>query len=142
MQQRQVTDGGRVFHMYMQVLFKLLPNFGTLFLQCTTSETHSDIVIGVDIRHFDIVLEEKEVCRHFNVSEDGIQTHSEVNPHLRGGGVENHLGKTTPVHPTEIRASISPSSAVGLNTTSALANYATEADSNVIVDVKVKEKQI
>nr|CAD7410181.1 unnamed protein product [Timema poppensis] len=32
-----------------------------------------------------------------------------------------------PVHPTEIRASISPSSAVELNTTSALANYATEA---------------
>nr|CAD7460410.1 unnamed protein product [Timema tahoe] len=31
------------------------------------------------------------------------------------------------VHPTEIRASISPSSAVELNTTSALANYATEA---------------
>nr|CAD7199333.1 unnamed protein product [Timema douglasi] len=106
----------------------------------------------------------------------------EVNPHLRGWRVENHLGKTTPqftrprfeprsphlsaveqlnttsalanyaaeagseptfewresgkpfrknhppVHPTEIRTSISPSSAVELNTTSALANYATEAD--------------
>nr|CAD7404852.1 unnamed protein product [Timema poppensis] len=34
---------------------------------------------------------------------------------------------TTQVHPTEIRTSISPSSAVELNTTSALANYATEA---------------
>nr|CAD7260499.1 unnamed protein product [Timema shepardi] len=32
-----------------------------------------------------------------------------------------------PVYPTEIRTSISPSSAVELNTTSALANYATEA---------------
>nr|CAD7575445.1 unnamed protein product [Timema californicum] len=31
------------------------------------------------------------------------------------------------IHPTEIRTSISPSSAVELNTTSALANYATEA---------------
>nr|CAD7571920.1 unnamed protein product [Timema californicum] len=31
------------------------------------------------------------------------------------------------VHPTEIRTSISLSSAVELNTTSALANYATEA---------------
>nr|CAD7412324.1 unnamed protein product [Timema cristinae] len=51
----------------------------------------------------------------------------EVNPHLRGGRVENHSGKTTPVHPTEIRTSISSSSAVELNTTSALANYATEA---------------
>nr|CAD7427076.1 unnamed protein product [Timema monikensis] len=34
--------------------------------------------------------------------------------------------KPPPVHPTEIRTSISPSSAVELNTTSALANYATE----------------
>nr|CAD7574666.1 unnamed protein product [Timema californicum] len=51
----------------------------------------------------------------------------EVNPHFRGGRVENHLGKTTPVQPTEIRTSISPSSVVELNTTSALANYATEA---------------
>nr|CAD7265492.1 unnamed protein product [Timema shepardi] len=49
----------------------------------------------------------------------------EVNPHLRGGRVENHLEKTS-VHPTEIRTSICPSSAVELNTTSALANYATE----------------
>nr|CAD7261756.1 unnamed protein product [Timema shepardi] len=53
--------------------------------------------------------------------------HQEMNPHLRGGRVENHLGKPPPVHPTEIRTSISPSSAVELNTTSALANYATEA---------------
>nr|CAD7569311.1 unnamed protein product [Timema californicum] len=51
----------------------------------------------------------------------------EVNPHLRGGRVENHLGKPPPVHPTEIRTSISPSSAVEINTTGALANYATEA---------------
>nr|CAD7423010.1 unnamed protein product [Timema monikensis] len=57
-------------------------------------------------------------------------TSEEVNPHLRGRRVENHLGKTTPVHPTyptEIRTSISPSSAVKLKATSALANYATEA---------------
>nr|CAD7260733.1 unnamed protein product [Timema shepardi] len=39
--------------------------------------------------------------------------------------------KPPPVHPTEIRTSISPSSAVELNTTSALANYATEADIDV-----------
>nr|CAD7261828.1 unnamed protein product [Timema shepardi] len=51
----------------------------------------------------------------------------EVNPHFRGGRVENHLGKPPTVHPTETRTSISPSSAVELNTTSALANYATEA---------------
>nr|CAD7401318.1 unnamed protein product [Timema cristinae] len=35
--------------------------------------------------------------------------------------------KPPPVHPTEIRTSISPSSAVELNTTSGLANYATKA---------------
>nr|CAD7588569.1 unnamed protein product [Timema genevievae] len=35
--------------------------------------------------------------------------------------------KPPPVHPTEIRTLISPPSAVGLNTTSALANYATES---------------
>nr|CAD7445256.1 unnamed protein product [Timema bartmani] len=36
-------------------------------------------------------------------------------------------GKPPPVHPTENRTSVSPTSAVELNTTSALANYATEA---------------
>ncbi|CAG2057653.1 unnamed protein product [Timema podura] len=34
------------------------------------------------------------------------------------------------VHPTEIRTSISPSTVVWLNTTGALANYATEAGNN------------
>nr|CAD7577802.1 unnamed protein product [Timema californicum] len=47
-------------------------------------------------------------------------------------GVLKRAGKLSekppPVHPTEIRASISPSSAVELNTTSALINYATEID--------------
>nr|CAD7263438.1 unnamed protein product [Timema shepardi] len=52
----------------------------------------------------------------------------EVNPHLRGGRVENHLGKTTPISPNRDSNPISPSSAVELNTTSALANYATEAE--------------
>nr|CAD7574752.1 unnamed protein product [Timema californicum] len=37
------------------------------------------------------------------------------------------LGEVSTVHPTEIRTSIFPPSAVELNTTSALANYATEA---------------
>nr|CAD7408507.1 unnamed protein product [Timema poppensis] len=62
----------------------------------------------------------------------------EVNPHLRGGRVENHLGTppSPPIHPTEIRALISPSSAVELNTTSALANYATEADKLEVLGVE------
>nr|CAD7568149.1 unnamed protein product [Timema californicum] len=40
------------------------------------------------------------------------------------------------VHPTEIRTSISPSSEVELNTTSALANYATEAGIQFILNHK------
>nr|CAD7265934.1 unnamed protein product [Timema shepardi] len=53
----------------------------------------------------------------------------EVKPHFRGAGVENHLRKTTPRSPDRDSNSISPSSAVELNTTCALANYATEAAS-------------
>nr|CAD7395624.1 unnamed protein product [Timema poppensis] len=45
---------------------------------------------------------------------------------MAGRQVSKQAGKQT-VHPTEIRTSISPSSAVELNMTSALANYATEA---------------
>nr|CAD7266480.1 unnamed protein product [Timema shepardi] len=47
----------------------------------------------------------------------------------RGEGQTEDSGreKPPPVHPTKIRTSIFPSSAVKLNTTSALANYATEA---------------
>nr|CAD7205429.1 unnamed protein product [Timema douglasi] len=54
----------------------------------------------------------------------------EVNPHLRGGRMKHHLGKKK-VHPTEIRTSISPSSAVKLNRASALANYDTEAGDDI-----------
>nr|CAD7569169.1 unnamed protein product [Timema californicum] len=48
----------------------------------------------------------------------------ELRPHL---GILVGEEKPPPVHSTEIRTSISPSSAVELNTTSALANYAIEA---------------
>nr|CAD7256407.1 unnamed protein product [Timema shepardi] len=60
----------------------------------------------------------------------------EVNPHLHGGRVENHLGKTTPSSPDQDFEPRSPrpqqssstrQAPVELNTTSALANYATEA---------------
>nr|CAD7258242.1 unnamed protein product [Timema shepardi] len=47
----------------------------------------------------------------------------EMNPHLRGGRVENHSGKTTPSSPDRDSNLDLPV----LNTTSALANYATEA---------------
>nr|CAD7401671.1 unnamed protein product [Timema poppensis] len=58
-----------------------------------------------------------------------------MNPHLRGGRVE----KPPPVHPTEIRTSISPSSAVELNMTSALANYATEAGTETMNPVQKRK---
>nr|CAD7442394.1 unnamed protein product [Timema bartmani] len=57
----------------------------------------------------------------------------EVNLHLRGGRMEKHLGKTTPVHPTKIRTSISPSLVV-LNTTGALAIEASKSVSESIAD--------
>ncbi|CAG2059650.1 unnamed protein product [Timema podura] len=46
--------------------------------------------------------------------------------------------KPPPVHPTEIRTSISPSSAVWLYTTGALANYATEAGETTI-DIDIED---
>nr|CAD7265710.1 unnamed protein product [Timema shepardi] len=51
-------------------------------------------------------------------------------PHMsRRTGLWSFKEKPSSVYPTEARTSISPSSAVELNTTSALANYATEAAS-------------
>nr|CAD7592685.1 unnamed protein product [Timema genevievae] len=44
---------------------------------------------------------------------------------------------TVRIHPTEIRTSISPSSVVELNTTSALANYATEAEKEKVEVLQV-----
>nr|CAD7260199.1 unnamed protein product [Timema shepardi] len=74
-----------------------------------------------------IISIKSDKCRSHDLTYEYVKVErEEVNPHLRGGRVENHLG-TPPVHPTEIRTSISPSSAVELNTTRALANYATEA---------------
>nr|CAD7398896.1 unnamed protein product [Timema poppensis] len=70
------------------------------------------------------------LCTNYaNGLEIGKVEIEEVNPHLRGLRVENHLGKGTPSSPDQDLTSISPSSAVELNTTSALANYATDAAS-------------
>nr|CAD7452219.1 unnamed protein product [Timema tahoe] len=65
----------------------------------------------------------------------------EVNPHLRGERVENHLGKTTPSSPDQDSNLDLPV----LNTTGTLANYATEAayttgtrtDSHVVLGVRL-----
>nr|CAD7588250.1 unnamed protein product [Timema genevievae] len=54
-------------------------------------------------------------------------TMATTSPRQHIDGATNEPEKPPPVHPTKIRTSISPSSAVELNTTSALANYATEA---------------
>nr|CAD7257514.1 unnamed protein product [Timema shepardi] len=53
---------------------------------------------------------------------------------------QQHSEKPPPVHPTEIRTSISPSSAVKLNMTSAFVNYATEAG-NLPQPVRGEEKE-
>nr|CAD7259799.1 unnamed protein product [Timema shepardi] len=56
-----------------------------------------------------------DMTRKSSIKINGLKI-DEVNPHLRGGRVENNLGKPPPVHPSEIRTLISPSSAVQLNT--------------------------
>nr|CAD7262218.1 unnamed protein product [Timema shepardi] len=58
------------------------------------------------------------------------------------GEVENHLAKTTPIHPTKIRTSISQSSAVELNTTSAIANYTTEAGGKLATQMSPSTKKV
>nr|CAD7575760.1 unnamed protein product [Timema californicum] len=58
---------------------------------------------------------------------DGVEEHMCVRSEYKHPHV-GPLEKPPPVHLTEIRTSISPFSAVELNTTSALAYYATEAD--------------
>nr|CAD7462383.1 unnamed protein product [Timema tahoe] len=66
----------------------------------------------------------------FSTGEDApshLESLSLTNNHATPGG---RVFKT--IHPTEIRTSISPSSAVELNTTSTLANYATEAGYQLI----------
>nr|CAD7457430.1 unnamed protein product [Timema tahoe] len=56
-----------------------------------------------------------------------IHNKKELDKLLPGMTIVQRREKPPPVHPTEIRTSISTSSAVELNTTSTLANYATEA---------------
>nr|CAD7567497.1 unnamed protein product [Timema californicum] len=67
-------------------------------------------------------------CIMFMVASSVVSTILILNYHHRNADTHDMSPweKTRPVHPTEIRTSISPSSAVELNTTSALANYATE----------------
>nr|CAD7444409.1 unnamed protein product [Timema bartmani] len=70
--------------------------------------------------------ETKTPATHFDLLPPTHSGDISVYPDSRHTG--NISGRRLSVHPTEIRTSISPSSAVELNTTSALANYATEAE--------------
>nr|CAD7604065.1 unnamed protein product [Timema genevievae] len=68
--------------------------------------------------------------------------HSSLGPLVelgRDGCMPDLEEKPPPVHPTEIRTSISPSSMVWLNTTSALANYATEADESAYNKLRLND---
>nr|CAD7444136.1 unnamed protein product [Timema bartmani] len=69
-----------------------------------------------------------EYCKSVELADKNLKT-------IEDGGRSSQslLEKPPPVHPTKIRTSISPSSAVGHNTTSALANYATEAELEALV---------
>nr|CAD7264261.1 unnamed protein product [Timema shepardi] len=83
----------------------------------------TDFAEGLDIANWKALREEfvknNPVLESKDITDAVIYTLS-TPPHVQE--------KPPSVHPTEIRTSISPSSAVELNTTSALANYATELE--------------
>nr|CAD7424966.1 unnamed protein product [Timema monikensis] len=66
-------------------------------------------------------------CSSFRDSHYGEQDTTAIDQQDDASTDLNGIDKIFEVHPTEIRTSISPSSAVELNTTNTLANYATEA---------------
>nr|CAD7570135.1 unnamed protein product [Timema californicum] len=78
---------------------------------------------------YNIMLDIAKTIPYFGGESSGMNAsewlqiiNTTAEPHRRSSTLE----KPPPVHPTEIQTSISPSSAVELNTTSSLANYATE----------------
>nr|CAD7203081.1 unnamed protein product [Timema douglasi] len=84
-------------------------------------------------RNISIVLE--NLLKNYESSQ--LPTHGKGIGKVELEEVNPHLGTTNPVHPTEIRTSITPASAVELNTTSALANYATEAGQPTLVSTNM-----
>nr|CAD7268629.1 unnamed protein product [Timema shepardi] len=115
-----------LFHQALNPELKKMrnPTFPFKVLYLVSSE-----VVAIHIAHIldENLSREKLVARHLISCEDFNKSDVE----------KAHVWVTTPekwdrftrlrVHPTEIRTSISPSPAVELNTTRALANYATEA---------------
>nr|CAD7569365.1 unnamed protein product [Timema californicum] len=116
--------GGHVFGGFASESWKLGPNFlgdDSCFLFSLRPEMMSYETTGYN-NHYQYLNIQQQTMPN------GLVEIEEVNPHLRGGRVKHNLGKTTPSSlGPRFRTSISPSSAVELNTTGALANYATEA---------------
>nr|CAD7573019.1 unnamed protein product [Timema californicum] len=108
-------------------------NFVTLAVNWIADDWEIDVRILVGCTEHRVLLPVRVIRLSTNYANGlgiGKVELEEVNPHLR----ERESGKPfrknhRQFHPTVIRTSISPSSAVELNTPSALANYATEADS-------------
>nr|CAD7410385.1 unnamed protein product [Timema poppensis] len=95
------------------------------YLQCIRSGYNPDLsVLGSIIQH------ERSALDHV-----ATEAGSEPTFAWRESGKPFRNPPPPPVHPTEIRTSISPSSAVKLNMTSALANYATEAGLLCVINV-------
>nr|CAD7575589.1 unnamed protein product [Timema californicum] len=109
------------------------PNIG----EKRPSRVRADVTVNLSVRN-EIKAEWENLRKHDNKRLESEAGKEDMNMEAQSRGGESELsstskrrktgvGKPPPVHPTEIRTSISPSSAVELNTTSALANYATEA---------------
>nr|CAD7440960.1 unnamed protein product [Timema bartmani] len=91
--------------------------------QCTQLGSSSDLpVFGSLVQH------EINALDHVATEAESVSKHTKLSRVLTIIVLPSELAEEKgKVHSTEIRTSISPSSAVELNTTSTLANYATEA---------------
>nr|CAD7404505.1 unnamed protein product [Timema poppensis] len=109
-----------------------------------TKNYHSIYAIDMDLQNNNISFELDDIGKKYlemtpTQLKNGLRTNYSIDlTPITVLNIETELAihlnaweKPPPVHPTEIRTPISPSSAVEqLNTTNALVNYATEANSN------------
>nr|CAD7571224.1 unnamed protein product [Timema californicum] len=128
----QVTDNTQ------DLLF--LVDVDMVFMSATLQRIRTNTVKGKEV-YFPIVFSEFDPSIVYGISElKSSSDHFRIDDNTGfwrqfGFGIE----KPPPVHPTEIRTSIYPSSADELNTTSALANYATEAEVSCELSISTKE---